>query len=178
MPDEIYDIYDDNGNKTRTATWTEVHAKGLIHRTTAVLVFKCQSRKELLIQRRNHKMEQDPGLWQHSAGGHIISGDTPQDAVKKELKEELFANHELPDIEIREISYFLNQDLPNNKEILHLFETIYSGPFYYDEKELAEEPRWIGFDRLLKDMEENPKKYTHAFRNVIKEYMKLQKKEI
>ncbi len=47
--DEIYDVIDKEGNKISTATWTEVHTKGLLHQVAAVLIFKDDSKSEVLI---------------------------------------------------------------------------------------------------------------------------------
>ena len=168
--DEIYDVVDKNGNKIREATWTEVHTQGLLHLTAAVLIFKDISKKEVLIQKRSEKMKQTPGQWQHSAGGHILAGDMPDQAIRKEISEELFSGRNLPDFEIKKVLSFLQQDFPNNNEIMHLYEAIYPGPFYHDEKEVAEEPVWKNWGELIKDMKENPNTYTPSFHCIMKEY--------
>ncbi len=175
--DELYDIYDSEKNKIGVASWTDVHAKGLLHHTVAVLIFKDRTRQELLIHRRNPAVAQDPGLWQHSAGGHVVASETLQEAIRREVREELFVNHDLPQLEIREVLSFNNRDLPNNNEILHLFETVYPGPFYYDTIELAEEPLWVAFATLLEDVRQWPERYTQAFRNILSRYCSTRKQK-
>ncbi len=63
MQDEVYDVFDMQGNKVGTATWTECHSKGLVHRTVSALVFKDDTKREMLIQRRSLQMTQSPGTW-------------------------------------------------------------------------------------------------------------------
>ncbi len=175
MTDEIYDVVDKEGNKIGTATWTEVHTKGLLHQTAAVLIFKDDSKNKVLIQKRSASMKQHPNLWHNSAGGHILAGQTPDEAIRQEIQEEIFFNHNLPDLEIKNICSFYTNDAPMNNEILHLYEAIHPGPFFYDKKEVAEEPRWIKVDDLIRDISSNPEKYTPNFRRIMKEYFELQK---
>jgi isopentenyldiphosphate isomerase len=171
MADEVYDVVDETGNKIGTATWTEVHAKGLLHQCVSALVFKDTTRSETLLQKRSQNMSQNPGLWQHAAGGHVLAGQSVEQGIRTELQEELFAGHELPDFEIKKVGSFFNHDMPNNKEILNLFEVTYPGPFYFDDKELAEPPTWIRWTDLLKDLKDNPNKYTPVFHTIIKFYL-------
>lgn len=173
MPDEIYDVVGEQGQVIRTATWTECHTKGLLHKSCSALIFKDTSKKEILLQRRSEKMKQEPRKWQHSAGGHTLCGDTPEECIKKELQEELFDNHTLPPFEIKKVTTFRLNDLPNNHELLTLFEVVYPGPFYFGKKEVAEEPRWIKWDDLMQDLQYNPKKYSQAFLDIILVYAKL-----
>ncbi len=171
MPDEIYDIVDDNGNKIGTASWTDVHTKGLLHQCASALIFKDTSRQETLLQRRSLSMNQCPGLWQHAAGGHILADQTSDQGIRQELQEELFYKHELPQLEIKKIVTFYNHDLPNNHELLTLYEVIYPGPFFPDPKEVDTEPQWIRWEALLIDLKTNPAKYTTAFHNIMRAYL-------
>ncbi len=172
MQDEIYDVIDKRGNKIGTATWTEVHTKGLLHQAVSVLIFKDSSKKEFLLQRRSKSAAQSPGVWQHAAAGHVKSGDTLDDTARKELQEELFCGHTLPFLELRRLGSFFNHDLPGNYEIVYLYETIYPGPFFHSPEEVAEPPKWVHWDKLLVDMELNPNKYAEYFFAVIREYRK------
>jgi isopentenyldiphosphate isomerase len=83
MKDEVYDHIDANGNIVGQRTWTEVHKQGLLHQTCAAFMFKDFSRKEILIQKRSKEMSQDPGKITLSVGGHILSGQKPEDGIKE-----------------------------------------------------------------------------------------------
>lgn len=171
MPDEIYDTFDEEGNHTGTATWTEVHTKGLIHKAAAVLIFKDTARQKVLIQKRSEIMDQDPGKWAHSAGGHLLAGTTPDHGIRREIQEELFEGQSLPDIEVEHLfTFFQDEDIPNNREMLHVYRAFYGGPFFQG-KEVAE-IQWVKWDDLIDELENNPEKFTNSFRAILREYQK------
>lgn len=53
-----------------------------------VVVIICHNSKLLFFQRDNISAIPDPGKWQFP-GGHIESGESPEEAIKRELKEEV-----------------------------------------------------------------------------------------
>jgi isopentenyldiphosphate isomerase len=172
MEDEIYDIVNEDGTSTgKTATWTEVHTSNLLHGSVSILIFKDKSKKDILLHKRSIKMAQDPGVWQHSAGGHILAGDTPLEAIKKEISEELFDNGILPKMEIKEVVTYLHEDFPGNREILTVYESIYPGPFNlgYEAMECA----WVNWKAFLSDLQITPNKYSPACRLLVKKYNKI-----
>ncbi|MBI4894802.1 MAG: NUDIX domain-containing protein [Candidatus Aenigmarchaeota archaeon] len=175
MEDETYDVVNEDDRVVGKATWTECHRKGLRHRTSCVLIFKDRTRREILLQKRSTDMEQDPGLWQHSAGGHVMAGETARKAAETEMKEELFAGMRMPDIKLRRVLKFANDNLAKNKEITTVFEAVHPGPFRHDRKEVGAKPVWTDLDFVLKDVRKNPGNYTVSFRNIIREYAKSRK---
>lgn len=166
---EIYDILDVNNRISGQAPWEEVHTKGLRHQVSGCFVFKNRDRKELLIQKRSHLMDQNPGQWNHSAGGHIGRGETPLEAMCRELSEELFNGVDVENLQISEIAVFENHDIPNNNEIFHLFEAFYNGPISSKNEEV-DELKWINLNDLERDIKVNPRKYTPSFRNTLSAY--------
>ena len=177
-PDEIYDVVDKNGHQLGTASWTECHTKGLLHQCVHGLIFNNKSREKILIQKRSKNAIQEPNKWEASTAGHLVSGETPEEGILRELEEELFANHKLPNsIKARKITTFLNNDIPNNNELVYLFEIIYQGPFYYQKLDYSRKPLWIDFDRLLKDINKNPAKYAQFFINDMKEFVSSRQKK-
>lgn len=172
MHEESFDVFDREGNITGTASWDDCHTKGLIHKTVALFLFKDASKRETLIHKRSAMMHHSPSQWQHAAGGHVVSGDTVYEGMRKEIQEELFHEREAPEIELREVCTFFNHDLPGNYEFLTIFEGMYPGPFFPNPQEIEGEPRWIEWNELMKNMKENPENYSNVFHNLIKEYMK------
>src|SRR3989344_2666941 len=79
-------------------------------------------------------------------------------------------------LKIRKIGSFFNNDIPNNHELVYLFEIIYPGPFVADLEEIEGEPVWIDFDQLLRNIKNNPKKYASYSINSLKEYLLIEKK--
>ena len=89
-------------------------------------------------------------------------------------QEELFHEKPLPPFELRKVLTFRNyEDIPNNREILHVYEAVYPGPFFFSPKEVAEEPVWMDWQKLIESMKAHPELYTGAFHNIMKEYVRL-----
>lgn len=174
--DEVYDVVNEHGVKINTATWTEVHTRGLLHQVSHGILFKDDSRSKTLIKKRISTNLQEPGKYEISIAGHIITGDTPNNTIRKETQEELFADKPLPpSIIIQKLGTYINQDISNNKEIAHLYEIIHPGPFTLEEDE-TEEITWIDWEDLLKDMENNSDKYAKYSITAINTYLKLTNK--
>ncbi len=177
MQDEIYDIFDRSGRKIGRATWTEAHTKGLIHQTSAILVFRDRTKQELLIQKRSKRMFHSPGLWMHSAGGHVLAGTSVREGARQELQEELFFGQRAPEVPMRFVTQYLHHDLPHNYERLHVFEMVYPGPFSRGPKEVSR-LKWVNVNELRADMKQHPEIYAPAFHLVFTRYLaaKRQKK--
>jgi len=89
MPEtELLDIVDETGKITGKATRAEFHSNPkLIHAVVHCWIYN--GKGEILWQQRSLKKKHGPGMWDVSAGGHVPSGMTPTDAMKKEISEEL-----------------------------------------------------------------------------------------
>lgn len=94
---EIFDVYDDRGNWTGTASREEVHAQGLWHHTVHCWLVRKSDRgvdnssgcgARILFQKRSKNKDTNPGSLDITAAGHLAAGETPKDAVR-ELEEEL-----------------------------------------------------------------------------------------
>lgn len=171
--DEIYDVINENGKRISMATWKEVHTQSLRHLTAGILIFKDNSHKEVLIQQRAFHNGQDPGLWNHSAGGHVLAGQTPQQTVYDELQEELFYKTTLPQFPINYIETIqIVNDIPGNNELFHLYEGIYSGPFYPDPCEVFA-IKWIVWSELMDEIITKPHKYSNASKIIFTAYNKI-----
>jgi isopentenyldiphosphate isomerase len=170
MKDEIYDLIDDKDNIIGKATWTEVHTKGLLHQTCAAFIFKNESRKEILLQKRSHTMTQDPDKYSISVGGHIISGESPDMGIRKELSEELLNGQDLSSLTIEKVGVVDVKDIPQNHEHLHLYEIFYNGDFFTDPKEVFE-AKWFRWEEFMNMLKESPEAFTNVSRICIKYYI-------
>lgn len=87
MTEELFDVLDKNGNKTGIQkTKKELHEQGLWHQAVHVWIFN--SKGEMLLQKRAKDKDYWPDLWDISAAGHISAGETPEQAVIREIGEE------------------------------------------------------------------------------------------
>lgn len=86
--DEYLDIVDKYGRPTgKTALKSEVHSKGLYHNTIHLWLYTNEG--EILLQQRSRKKAIYPLLWDVSVAGHIDAGETFEEAVIRETKEEI-----------------------------------------------------------------------------------------
>jgi len=176
MVDEIYDVIDRNGKKIGVGTWEEVHAKGLLHKNVHGILFRDESRSQVLLKKRTSNAFFFPETIEIAAAGHVISGESPEEGIKREINEELFSNEGLPEnILIRKINSYFNNDCENNNEIAYIFEIIYNGSFVYDQQ-YSHKPFWADYKNTLEDMSINPGKYARFSINALLEYNKSRSK--
>jgi isopentenyl-diphosphate delta-isomerase len=84
--DELLDIIDENENIIQVATKREAHQKGLLHKTIIAEVIDSKGRR-LLVKQASDR--QDAGQYVSPVGGHVSSGETQEQALKREANEEL-----------------------------------------------------------------------------------------
>ncbi len=84
---EIFDVVDLDDKVIGQASRKLVHEKGLVHRSVHILVFNSQSK--LFLQKRSLEKDENPGLWDSSASGHVDSGEDYDVSASRELWEEL-----------------------------------------------------------------------------------------
>lgn len=93
MPPEFFDVVDDGDKVIGRRPGSECVRVGLLHRAIAVLLF--DERERVYIQRRAAGMTWYPGYWTLSVMGHVSSGETYEQAARREVKEELGLDCEL-----------------------------------------------------------------------------------
>ena len=87
VSEELLDVVDENDQVIAIRTRGEIHARGLMHRAVHILVFN--SSGALFLQKRSMLKDENPGLWDSSAAGHVDSGESYLDCARRELVEEL-----------------------------------------------------------------------------------------
>ncbi len=86
--EEYLDILDENGKVTgKSASREEVHSRGLWHKTAQVLLMN--SKGSIFIHRRAKSKKYYSGLWDVYFGGHVLSGETSQQTLIREVQEEI-----------------------------------------------------------------------------------------
>ena len=81
---ERFPIVDEEGRVVGTATRGECHnGSKLLHPVVHLHVFN--SRGEVYLQKRPEWKDIQPGKWDTSVGGHIDYGETPEQALNREV---------------------------------------------------------------------------------------------
>lgn len=84
---ELLDIVDENDILTGEAMERDyVHDNNLFHRHASCWILNYKG--EILLQRRALTKKKKPGVWSKT-GGHVHKGETVEDAIKREVKEEI-----------------------------------------------------------------------------------------
>ncbi|MDP4087999.1 MAG: isopentenyl-diphosphate Delta-isomerase [Bacillota bacterium] len=140
----------------------EAHNKGVLHR--AFSIFIINSRKELLLQKRNITKYHSAGLWTNTCCSHPRYGEELREAAYRRLREEMGFTCELRE----RFSFLYNVEFENGlseNEYDHVFVGTYDGEVIPDENEV-EAYRWVTAAELESDITRNPHLYTFWFKSV------------
>jgi isopentenyldiphosphate isomerase len=127
---EQFPIVDEEGRVVGAATRGECHnGSKLLHPVVHLHVFN--SRGEVYLQKRPEWKDIQPGKWDTSVGGHIDYGETPEQALVREVGEELGITDFVPE---RIGMYVFESRL--ERELVYVHRTIYDGPVRPSAEEL------------------------------------------
>ena len=96
MEEEFLDVVTEKGEVIKVLPRSRIHGDPtLLHRVVHVLVFN--SKDDLLLQKRSMSKDVAPGKWDTSVGGHVNAGESLEEAVMREMEEELGINEGVPE---------------------------------------------------------------------------------
>lgn len=144
LVEELVDIVDDDDNVIATVTRKEMRAGRLQHRSVGIAVLSSDGR--LLIHRRSFDKDVWPGWWDIAAGGVVASGETYEDAARRELHEEIGLTDADLDTELELIGQARFVD-DNVAELCRGYRVVHDGPFTFPDGEVIE-ARWVTFAEL------------------------------
>lgn len=82
---EYLDIFDDNNVFSGVIERSEVHKHGYRHRSVHAMIY----RNGLLLQKRAATKDVYPNCWDSICAGHVRSGESYEQALSRELEEEI-----------------------------------------------------------------------------------------
>jgi mutator protein MutT len=119
---EIFPLVDDEGRVVGKATRGECHSGSkLLHPVVHLHVFNTQG--DIYLQRRPEWKDIQPGKWDTAVGGHIDYGETPEEALRREVREELGITDFIPEFVDKYV--FESQ---RECELVYVNRTTYNGP--------------------------------------------------
>lgn len=169
MTEEKVVLVDENDKQLDLMGKTEAHEKGLLHRAISIMIFN--DKDEILLQQRAFVKYHWKGIWSNAVCTHPRENESYQKAAERRLFEELGFNTPL-----NEVFHFIYKAKDEESgliehELDHVFTGIYNGeiPFNPDEVNAV---KCIAKEDLLKDIENNPDKYSFWFKVILKEMQK------
>ena len=134
--EEWFDIVKPDGQITGRAPRSAVHGNPeLLHPVVHVHIINSQG--QIYLQKRAGNKDIQPGKWDTAIGGHIKSGESVEQALKREAEEELGVSmvnfHPL-------FRYVMKNEIES--ELVHGFLLQDDGPFYPNSAEMDEARFW------------------------------------
>src|SRR3989338_968813 len=129
---EYFDVVNEEDNIIGKASRDECHKKGLLHRT--VHIFILNSKGELLLQKRSTKKNLYKGWWADATAGHVDSGETYDNAAKREMKEEIGISTKLE--KLFDVKRKWDGDGKVGNELIRVYLCHSNGPFKINKEEI------------------------------------------
>lgn len=119
---EIFPLVDEEGNVVGKATRGRCHdGSRLLHPVVHLHVFN--SRGDIYLQKRPEWKDIQPGKWDTAVGGHVDYGETPGEALRREVSEELGISDFAPESMGKYV-----YDSRRERELVYVNRTVYDGP--------------------------------------------------
>jgi len=120
METEYVVLVDEKDKELGTMEKMQAHREGKLHRAVSVIIFN--SKKQMLLQKRAHVKYHSAGLWSNACCSHPRPGESPVNAAKRRLYEEMGIRSELQ--KMFDLTYELKLE-DNLSE--HEFDYVYAG---------------------------------------------------
>jgi len=163
VSDELLDVVDANDEFVAVKTRGEIHASRLMHRAVHILLFN--SSGELFLQKRSMNKDEQPGLWDSSAAGHVDSGEDYLQCAERELGEELGIAIDRP----LQALFKLPASLRTGNEHCMVYRYFHDGPLILQEQEI-DEGAWIDPAIMDRRVAEDDAELTDAITLIWKRY--------
>ncbi len=168
MP-EFFQTYDQHGHPLELVERSQVHKRGLWHRSSVVYLFHPDGR--MYVQKRAACKDLYENLLDHSVGEHLIPGETHVQAAHRGLCEELG----LVDIELELLGSerLLRNEIPEqgvrDYEFQQAYKGIYEGDMQLDPLEVSE-VHLFTLQQLAQTIKQEPNSFTPWFANDLLEF--------
>ena len=136
MQEELLEVVNEHGDTIKTLPRSVIHGNPLLmHRVVHALVFNGNG--ELILQKRSINKDVAPGKWDTSVGGHVNAGETINEALSREMEEELGISACEP-----EFLYTYIHSNPYETELVYTHSCVYTGEIKFNKDEIDEVRAW------------------------------------
>lgn len=127
---EMFPVVDEDGNVVGKISRGEAHGGSrILHPVVHLHLFN--SKGELYLQRRPMWKDIQPGMWDTATGGHIDLGESVEEALTREVREELGVENFTPTA----MGHYVFEG-KRERELVYVNKTIYDGDVKPSETEL------------------------------------------
>lgn len=158
---ELFPIVDEEGKTIGSISRGRAHdGTKVLHPVVHLHVFNTKG--ELYLQRRPTWKDIQPGKWDTATGGHVDYGEDTEQALHREVREELGIMNFTPTF----LGKYIFEGM-RERELVYVYQTIYDGEIHPNEDELdggrffsAEEIHgMIGMGKLTPNFEDEYQKF-------------------
>ena len=163
MDDELIEVVTEKGAIIKIMPRSHIHGDpSLLHKVVHALVFN--GRGELMLQKRSMSKDVAPGKWDTSVGGHVNAGETLEEAVMREMEEELCIDEGVP-----EYLYSYIHSNPFETELVNTYKFVYDGEINFQQDEIDEVRPW-NLDEIKQNMGSGvlSENFEHEFQTYLK----------
>jgi len=162
VPEEQFDVVDQDDRVVDIRTRSEVHARKLLHRAVHVFLFRPDG--HLLLHKRSPTKEEFPSVWTSSCSGHVSSGESYDETAPRELREELGIQTPLTRL------HKFPACVETSFEFTVLYRAESTDPVCPDPNEMTD-IRWLRPEQILEWLRSSPEEFSPAFRLLFHWYM-------
>ncbi|UCG78939.1 MAG: NUDIX domain-containing protein [Nitrospirota bacterium] len=162
MDNEELELVDYQGKVIGRAPRSKIHSNNsLLHRVVHMLIFN--SRGEILLQRRSPEKDIAPGKWDTSVGGHVAPGESIEEALEREAREELSISIDNPERLYR----YIHKN-SRESELVYSFKGYFDGELTVSNREVSEVRFW-GIQEIIDVIDDNI--FSNNFRDEFMRYL-------
>jgi isopentenyldiphosphate isomerase len=134
--DEKLDVVTPGGETIDVLPRSKIHGNpALVHKVVHLIVTDEAGR--LLLQKRSMNRDVAPGRWDTSVGGHVNAGEKVEDALRREMKEELG----ISTCRTQFLYHYIHSNAYET-ELVYTYQCEYSGEIRFNRDEIDEVKYW------------------------------------